>query len=211
MEGTVANPTPDSALFEELLTPVLAPAYRTARHFTGNAADAEDAVQQASLLAWRAFGRFEAGTNFRAWFLRIVTNVCRSEYRRVRRAPNRLSLDDPDMGDAVLGAAVAEDLGPVPADVAYISELDTREIADALARLPEEYRTVCTLYFMEELAYQEIAEIIGRPVGTVRSRLHRGRRLLKQALLALAVERGLVSEPVGGVEREEEEVGVLVA
>lgn len=203
--------TTDTAEFERLLTPVLAAAYRAARHFTGNRADAEDAVQQASLLAWRGFARFETGTNFRAWFLRIVTNVCRSEYRRVRRAPNRLSLDDPDMADAVLGAELAADRNPPGADESYVNALDGREIADALAALPEEYRTVCTLYFIEELAYQEIAEIIGRPVGTVRSRLHRGRRLLKQALLALAVERGLVSEPVGGVEEEEEEVERRVA
>lgn len=202
--------TTDSAEFETLLTPVLAAAYRAARHFTGNRADAEDAVQQAALLAWRGFARFETGTNFRAWFLRIVTNVCRSEYRRVRRAPNRLSLDDPDMADAVPGAELAADRNPPAADETYINALDSREIADALAALPEEYRTVCTLYFIEELAYQEIAEIIGRPVGTVRSRLHRGRRLLKQALLALAVERGLVSEPVGGVE-EEDEPEALVA
>lgn len=205
------NAAADAALFEELLVPVLNPAYRAARHFTGNTADAEDAVQQASLLAWRAFGSFQPGTNFRAWFLRIVTNVCRSEYRRTRRAPLGLSLDDPDAGDAVIGADRTAELSPAPADVAFISQLDTEEIAAAMARLPEEYRTVCTLYFVDDLAYQEIAEIVGRPIGTVRSRLHRGRKLLMQSLMALAVERGLVSEPVGGVEDEEEELESLVA
>ena len=200
----------DTALFEELLTPVLGPAYRAARHFTGNRADAEDAVQQASLLAWRSFKSFEQGTNFRAWFLRIVTNVCRSEYRRVRRAPTRLSLDDPDLGDSVIDAEVTADRSPPAADEAYISRLETAEIAAAMARLPEEFRTVCTLYFVDDLAYQEIAAIIGRPIGTVRSRLHRGRRMLKQELMALAVERGLVSEPVGGLE-EEEDAEAMVA
>lgn len=205
------NAATDAALFEELLVPVLSPAYRAARHFTGNTADAEDAVQQASLLAWRAFGSFQPGTNFRAWFLRIVTNVCRSEYRRTRRAPLGLSLDDPDSGDAVIGADRTVELSPAPADVAFISRLDTEEISAAMARLPEEYRTVCTLYFVDDLAYQEIAEIVGRPIGTVRSRLHRGRKLLMQSLMALAVERGLVSEPVGGFEDEDEELEALVA
>lgn len=178
--------------FELLLSPVLPAAYRAARQFSGNTADAEDAVQQAALQAWRAFGGFERGTNFRAWFLRIVLNVCRSVYRSKRRAPMALSLDDPDSGEEVLSpdlGAPEEARGPL-ADC--VATMDQAEIAAALRALPDEYRTTAILYFVEELGYEEIATVLACPVGTVRSRLHRARRLLKRQLARLALDRGLV-------------------
>jgi RNA polymerase sigma-70 factor (ECF subfamily) len=184
--------TPDQMTFEALLKPVLPVASRTALHFTRNAADAEDAVQQASLQAWRAFQTFEEGTNFRAWFLRIVTNVCRTEFRRRRRSPLGPSLDEPEIGEALMPAEVTrEHSDPLP-DARFVDQLDGEEIAAALANLPEEYRVVATLYFMDDLSYQEIAEVVDRPIGTVRSRLHRGRKMLTQRLWELAVERGIV-------------------
>lgn len=181
--------------FEAMLTSVLPVAYRTALHLARNHADAEDAVQQASLQAWRAFHTFEAGTNFRAWFLRIVTNVCRSEFRRSKRAPHGVSLNEPEFGDAIIPLDVTRERGSPTPDLALFAELDTREISDALASLPEEYRTVATLYFVEDLRYQEIAAVVGRPIGTVRSRLHRARKLLMRKLWALAEERGIVGRP----------------
>jgi RNA polymerase sigma-70 factor (ECF subfamily) len=184
--------TPSQMTFEELLNPVLPVAYRTALHFTRNADDAQDAVQQAALQAWRAFDSFQEGTNFRAWFLRIVTNVCRSEFRRQRRSPMGPSLDEPEFGEAMIHAEVTRDHREPSPEASLISHLETGEISAALASLPEDYREVATLYFVEELAYQEIADIVGRPIGTVRSRLHRGRKLLMQKLWALAEERGLV-------------------
>ena len=207
-------PHADTTAFEALLTPVLPVAYRTALHLARNHADAEDAVQQASLQAWRAFHTFETGTNFRAWFLRIVTNVCRSEFRRAKRAPNGVSLDAPDFGDALIPLDVTRELGAPTPDLALFSALDTREISAALANLPEEYRTVATLYFVEDLSYQEIAKIVGRPIGTVRSRLHRGRKLLMRELWALAEERGLVGQPARDEDFSEffaEETMLLVA
>ncbi|HXI20636.1 MAG TPA: sigma-70 family RNA polymerase sigma factor, partial [Gemmatimonadales bacterium] len=181
----------DQAAFETLFTPVFPAAYRAALHLTRNQAQAEDAVQQAAFLAWRAFHSFEAGTNFRAWFLRIVTNVCRTEFRRQRRAPLAVSLDEPDSGDAVIPLMAIRERGQTPPDADLITRLESEEISAALASLPPEYRTVATLYFVEDLSYQEIAQIVGCPVGTVRSRLHRGRRLLQRRLLALAREHGV--------------------
>jgi RNA polymerase sigma-70 factor (ECF subfamily) len=187
---------PDQMTFAALLEPVLPVASRTALHFTRNAADAEDAVQQASLQAWRAFASFEEGTNFRAWFLRIVTNVCRSEFRRQRRSPVGPSLDEPDFGEALVPESVSREHGDPLPDAAFVDRLDAEEISAALASLPEEYREVATLYFVEDLSYQEIADILGRPIGTVRSRLHRGRKALMRALWSLAEERGIVRKAV---------------
>ncbi|MBK8004946.1 MAG: sigma-70 family RNA polymerase sigma factor [Gemmatimonadetes bacterium] len=185
--------TPDEAQdeFTQLLTPVLPAAFRTARQFGGDGADAEDAVQQASLQAWRAFRSFERGTNFRAWFLRIVLNVCRSGYRTRRRAPVALSLDDPDTGEEVLTPA-SEDATAAAGPLAdCIASLDQEEIRAALAALPDDYRATAVLYFVDDLGYDEIATVLACPIGTVRSRLHRARRLLKQQLARLAVDRGL--------------------
>lgn len=186
--------TPDESQdeFTQLLMPVLPAAYRTARQFGGDGADAEDAVQQASLQAWRAFRSFERGTNFRAWFLRIVLNVCRSGYRSRRRAPVALSLDDPDTGEEVLTPAV-EDATAAGGPLAdCIAALDQEEIGAALAALPDDYRATAVLYFVDDLGYEEIATVLACPIGTVRSRLHRARRLLKQQLGRLAADRGLI-------------------
>ena len=192
--------TPDQMTFEALLRPVLPVASRAALHFTRNAADAEDAVQQASLQAWRAFQSFEEGTNFRAWFLRIVTNVCRTEFRRRRRSPLGPSLDEPESGEAVIPADITREYADPLPDARFVDQLDSEEIAAALAALPEGYRVVATLYFVDDLSYQEIAEVVSRPIGTVRSRLHRGRKMLMQTLWQLAVERGIVKPVVEEIE-----------
>lgn len=177
--------------FETLLTPVLPAAYRAALHFTRSPADAEDAVQQASLQAWRAFKTFTGGTNFRAWFLCIVTNVCRSEFRRQSRTPLALALDDPGEDGLPLSEVLSDEKELTPEGEA-MQKLDAAEIQGALLSLPEEYRTVSTLYFVDDLSYQEIAEVVGCPIGTVRSRLHRGRKLLMRMLWDLAEERGVL-------------------
>lgn len=187
----MSDPTTTQQEFEILLTPVLPAAYRAALHFTRSPADAEDAVQQASLQAWRAFASFEGGTNFRAWFLCIVTNVCRSEFRRQSRTPLALAFDDPGTEGLPLSDVLADDSEPSP-EARAIQQLDAAEIQAALLSLPEEYRTVATLYFVDDLSYQEISQAVQRPIGTVRSRLHRGRKMLMQKLWAMAEERGIV-------------------
>jgi RNA polymerase sigma-70 factor (ECF subfamily) len=187
-------PSPEAtraADFEALLQPVLEPAYRAAYHLSRNAADAEDIVQEASLLAWRNFDSFERGTNFKAWFQRIVMNVfltrCRAERRRGITVP--LIGEDGDSDRTAADVRWARD-GRDPAE-SILSEMDIEEVQAALASLPIEYRTVAVLYFVDDLSYEQIAETLDCPVGTVRSRLHRGRRLLWKRLEATARDRGI--------------------
>jgi RNA polymerase sigma-70 factor (ECF subfamily) len=178
--------------FERLLHPALEPAYRAAYHLSRNTADAEDIVQEASLLAWRNFDSFEQGTNFRAWFQRIVMNVFLTRVRAERRRGVTVSLtaDDPDAGDrTVADARWAADRGDA-AD-AIIGGMEIEAVQEALASLPMEYRTVAVLYFVDDLSYEQIAGTVGCPVGTVRSRLHRGRRLLWKRLTETARDRGI--------------------
>jgi RNA polymerase sigma-70 factor (ECF subfamily) len=183
-----------AAGFESLLEPLLDAAYGIALRYTQNRADAEDLVQEAALLAFRGFGGFEAGTNFRAWFLRIMTNCFFSKYRKRRRQVAEVDLEE---APELYLYSQTETLGlhtrvEDPAS-RLMAKLAAEHIEAAIAALPDEYRVVATLYFLQEVSYQEIAEITGIPVGTVRSRLHRGRRLLQKALWVIAEERGIVS------------------
>jgi RNA polymerase sigma-70 factor (ECF subfamily) len=160
-----------------------------------NQADAEDLVQEAAFLAYRAFGSFAQGSNFRAWFLKILTNCHYSKLRREKSRPVTSDLDDtPDLYlYARSGQAGFPTQGPDPA-AELLEKLGTERIAAAMARLPDEYRVVSTLYFMEDLSYEEIAQVLECPVGTVRSRLHRGRKMLQKALWRIAEEDGIVSQ-----------------
>ena len=181
--------------FERLLAPVLGPAFGTAYHMTGCREEAEDLVQDAAVRAFDAFDRFQPGTNFRAWFFTIMVNRFRYNHRKRKREPEMIDLEDAP--DLYLYTQMSNaDLLKKSDDPAHliIERMSEAQIQAALGALPDEYRVVATLYFMEELQYQEIAEIVGCPVGTVRSRLHRARKLLQKALWVVAQERGLVSE-----------------
>jgi RNA polymerase sigma-70 factor (ECF subfamily) len=160
---------------------------------TRDRTEAEDLVQDAALLAFRAFGSFQPGTNFKAWFFRILTNAFYSRHRKTKHERNNVSTED--LPALYLYARTAE-IGlhsqePDPA-AAMMDRFDTEHVAEALDALPEEYRVVASLYFVDDLSYQQIAEAVGCPVGTVRSRLHRGRRMLQRALWQVAEERGIV-------------------
>jgi RNA polymerase sigma-70 factor (ECF subfamily) len=182
--------------FEALLRPQLEAAYRAAYRMTGRAAEAEDLVQEASLLAWRGFGSFETGTNFRGWLLRIVTNAFLSRYRKTRRQGQSVPIDEvPEL--YLWRKCAAANLDGMLEDPAgtLLASLDGERINGAIAALPEEYRVVAALYFMEDLSYQEIAAMIGVPIGTVRSRLFRARRHLQRSLWDLGVELGIVVTP----------------
>jgi RNA polymerase sigma-70 factor (ECF subfamily) len=184
----------DRIEFEALLTPLLGAAYGTALHLTRNAADAEDLVQVAALNAFRGFPAFERGSNFRAWFFRILVNCIYSRHRQSKRQGTTIELDDtPELYLYCQTAAMGQHGVMIDPAEALMNKLDQEAIAGALATLPDEYRVVATLYFMQDLAYQEIADIVGCPVGTVRSRLHRARRLLQKALWKIAQERGITS------------------
>jgi RNA polymerase sigma-70 factor, ECF subfamily len=192
-------PTPPlnapSGTFESLFSAAVNAAFGIALRLTRNQADAEDLVQEAALLAHRAFGSFETGTNFRAWFFKILTNCYYSKRRREKCRPVTSDLDDtPDLYlYAHSGQAGFPTQGPDPA-AELLDKLGTERIVAAINRLPEEYRVVSTLYFMDDLSYEEIARVLECPVGTVRSRLHRGRRMLQKSLWAIAEEDGIVGK-----------------
>lgn len=183
--------------FERLLEPVVGPAYGTAHQFMRNSADAEELVQDAAVQAFKAFESFHLGTNFRAWFFRILTNLAIHRYRQKQRRPDAVPLED--VSDLFLFEQARKNSATTDPAALVIGRLDQELVSQALEALPEEFRVACTLYFMDEFAYQEIAQITDVPVGTVRSRLHRGRKLLQQSLWHVAQEYGVVTaqeEPV---------------
>jgi RNA polymerase sigma-70 factor, ECF subfamily len=187
-----------AARFASYLTPILTAAYGTALHMTRNSSDAEDLVQEAALQAFRGFDSFQEGTNFKAWFFRILTNLFINAYRRRQREPGIDTL--PDLEDAPAlylfkqTQAMGMHTGTSDPAALVLERFGVEQVCRAIAALPEDYRVVSALYFMEEFSYQEIAEMVGCPVGTVRSRLHRGRRMLQRALWHIAEQQGIVAE-----------------
>jgi RNA polymerase sigma-70 factor (ECF subfamily) len=179
--------------FQALLVDVLPSAYGYALRLCRARADAEDLVQEAALLAFRGAHGFAAGTNFKAWFFRIVTTCFWGRHRQARRRPQTVDLDDTP--DLYLYAQSAQNGLPYTGDdpcALLLDKLGTERVADAIAQLPEEFAVVCTLYFVEDFAYQEIADVLDVPVGTVRSRLHRGRKMLQKTLWQAARDAGIV-------------------
>jgi RNA polymerase sigma-70 factor, ECF subfamily len=161
-------------LFESTVLPYLNSGYNLARWLTRSEQDAEDAVQEASLRAWRSFDTFLAGRDARAWFLTIVRNTCRTLHRKNRPSETDIPLED---DSEVVGT------WPDPEEV-LIKKAKLQLVHEALAQLPFEYREVVILRELEELSYKEIAKIIDIPMGTVMSRLSRARRELYARLCA---------------------------
>lgn len=201
---TPAAPAAAPADFESLLAPVVDGAYGMALRLTGNRDDAQDLVQESALLAFRGFHTFKPGTHFRAWFLRILVN-CFYASRRKKRPEQ--SLEGMEEEAPLLHLYVQtyhngmHGAGRDPARE-VMDRIQGEDVARAMDSLPEDFRVVCTLYFMEDLSYQEIAGVVGVPVGTVRSRLHRGRKLLQKRLWQAALDAGLQATTVA-VEEEE--------
>jgi len=181
--------------FQAMLIEVLPSLYRYAFRLTRNRADAEDLVQDTALRSFRAIAQFEPGTNFKAWIFRILTRGFWASHRHRQRRPATVDFDDTP--DLYLYARSAENglqwQGEDPAR-ALIDRLGAERVAEAIGELPQEYGVVCTLCFMEDFAYHEVAEVLDVPVGTVRSRLHRGRKMLQKALWHLAQEAGIVNQ-----------------
>jgi RNA polymerase sigma-70 factor (ECF subfamily) len=181
--------------FQGLLVEMLPAAYGYALRLTRNRADAEDLVQEAALHAFRGSAGFEPGTNFKAWFFRILTTTFWGRHRQARRRPQTVDFDDTP--DLYLYARSAETGLPFQGDdpaAQLIDRIGTERVSEAIAQLPEEFGVVCTLYFMEDFAYHEIAEVLDVPIGTVRSRLHRGRKMLQKTLWRVAQDAGIVGE-----------------
>lgn len=175
------------AAFEELLHRHLRSIHRVAYRLAGNADDAEDLVQEALVEAFRAFDRYQPGTYFDRWVYRIMTRTHIDRVRRRGRRPET-SLDAPvgSSGDALV--TLIGDTRDDPQRLTEVTELDG-PIQAALDRLPEEFKTAVVLADVEGLSYDEIAAAVGCPVGTVRSRLHRAREMLRHALRPHLVRR----------------------
>jgi RNA polymerase sigma-70 factor (ECF subfamily) len=189
-----AAPTEDPALrerFERDVLPMLPSLYGAALRMTRNPADAEDLVQDTYLRAFRGFASFKEGTNLKAWLYRILTNSFINTYRKRQREPQTVEgpddLDEWYLFDR-LGARSVE--GSAVDQV--LEQLPDEEVQAALVSLRENFRLPVLLADVEGFSYKEIADIMGTPIGTVMSRLHRGRKALEKALWETATERGLV-------------------
>ncbi len=186
----------DQAEFAEQAMQYMDQLYSTAMRMTRNQADAEDLVQETYLKGYRGFGGFTQGTNLRAWLFRILTNTYINSYRKKQRRP--VESDLADIQDMYL----YKRLGGENADLAKSAEdalmehLTEGEIRDAIEALPEQYRLAVLLADVEGFAYKEIAEILDIPIGTVMSRLHRGRKRLQEQLTEFGQRRGYVDVPV---------------
>jgi RNA polymerase sigma-70 factor (ECF subfamily) len=190
-----AAPPDDPALrerFEREVLPLLPSLYSAALRMTRNPTDAEDLVQETFLRAYRGFASFQEGTNLRAWMYRILTNTFINSYRKRQREP--LTVSEEDVEDWYLYDKLGESGVEPSAEAEVIAGMPDEDVQRALEALPEVFRLAVLLADVEGFSYKEIAEILDIPIGTVMSRLHRGRRALEKALWEKVRERGLVSD-----------------
>lgn len=196
--------------FAEEVLPHLDALYSAAVRYTHDRTEAEDLIQDAMTRAYSSFHQYEPGTNLRAWLYRILSTTFISRWRKTQRRPQEVAADqgNDDEGDDAtfslfdrLTASTSK-----AAEREVLDRLTDEEVRQALAELPETFRMAVYLADVEGFRYAEIAEIMDTPVGTVMSRLHRGRARLQRALYDYAVRRGLVQEPAEhGSSREEGE------
>lgn len=185
------------ALFVEQALPLLDQLYGHAMRKTGNPADANDLVQETYMKAFAAFDSYEQGTNIKAWLHRILENTFINSYRKAVREPFQGSveeLEDWQLGDAESRTATSSR----SAEAEAIDHMPSSAVKDALQNVPEEFRVAVFLADVQGFSYQEIADIMGTPTGTVMSRLHRGRRLLREQLTDYAREQGIPVAQTGG-------------
>jgi RNA polymerase sigma-70 factor, ECF subfamily len=180
--------------FEAEAMPHVDRLYAAALRYVRRPVDAQDLVQEALTTAFRAFHQVEEGSNVRAWLYRVLHTTFLSQYRRDQRRPLEDATEDLDVALRVHVPAVAGTGSEPSAESAALGALGTSEVRDALAALPEEQRVAVYLADVEGFAYREIAEIMDCPVGTVMSRLHRGRGALREVLAPYVQERRLVAE-----------------
>jgi len=182
----MTDPARDRGAFEADVLPQLDSLYRLALRLTTDPSRAEDLVQDTVLKAFRSWQRFQPGTNIRSWLFTILRNTFINDYRRRKREPIAMDLDAVEPR-AAFRAAQDED----PEGTFFAQIVDVK-VLDAIDALPEEFREVLVLSDIENLSYAEIAEVLGVPVGTVKSRLFRARRQLQEVLYDHAVEMGYI-------------------
>jgi RNA polymerase sigma-70 factor, ECF subfamily len=184
----------DQATFADQAMGFMGPLYTAALRMTRNPADAEDLVQETYLKAYRGFGGYEEGTNLKAWLYRILTNTYINTYRSKKRRPEESDLEEVE--DLYLyrrlSSADAAQLGRSAEDELFDLFTDD-EVKAAVEALPEQFRMAVLLADIEGFSYKEIAEILDIPIGTVMSRLHRGRKGLQKRLWEFATKEGLLS------------------
>jgi RNA polymerase sigma-70 factor (ECF subfamily) len=199
-EWRVAEETVEqrNARFEATALPFLDQLYSAALRMTRNPADAEDLVQETFVKAFAAFHQFEEGTNLKAWLYRILTNTYINIYRKKQRQPQQSLTDEIDDW-SLAKAAEHTSSGLRSAETEALDHLPDSAVKDALAALPDDFRMAVYLADVEGFSYKEIAEIMGTPIGTVMSRLHRGRKALQKQLWEYAKDRGMApAGPEGG-------------
>lgn len=181
---------PSDRIFEEEALPLAGRLFGAAVGLTRNRADAEDLVQETYLKAYQKFHQFTPGTNIKAWMYRILTNTYISTYRKAKRSPMRTSTDS--IEDWQLADAASHDAkGLESAEVEALAAMPSSQVRDAVDALTEDQRLVVLLSDVDGLSYKEIAQVLDIPIGTVMSRLHRGRANLRTRLAHVAAEYGI--------------------
>ncbi len=184
------------ARFERVLETYMPVLYGNALRLTGNTEDAADLVQVTFERAFKAFDKYQPGTNLKAWLFRIQTNAHINDYRKAQRTP-RLSDADTVEDWQMARAETHTARGLRSTETEVLEGIPEQVVTEALAALSPDYRQAVLLADVEGMRYKEIAEIMGTPVGTVMSRLHRGRKLLRESLLEHARDVGYLRESEG--------------
>ena len=185
--------TDEKRRFQADALPLLDSLYAGALRMTRNPADAEDLVQETMLRAYRSFDRFEAGTNLKAWLYRIMTNAYINTYRKRQREPKKVSSEDVEDFDLYQELKNHDPQWDATPENLVLNSLVDTDILEAIDDLPEQFRLAVVLSDIEGFSYAEMAEIMDVPLGTVMSRLHRGRKALQKRLWEIARDRGIVS------------------